>query len=220
MCNLYSLNKGQDALKRFFVVTQDDTGNIPPLRGIFPDSMAPVVRQDGKERAMEIMRWGMPTPPKFLTGEIDRGVTNIRNVQSTHWHRWLKPEFRCLVPATSFCEPTDKPIPETGKKDWVWFALGEDRPLFAFAGVWCTWHGTRGTKRNLVGGEHKLYAVLTTESNGDVRPIHSEAMPVILTTPEECDTWLSVPLADALKLQRPLPDGALRIVARGKKEDR
>jgi mono/diheme cytochrome c family protein len=47
MCNLYSLNKGRDALKRFFRITQDDTGNMLPLPGILPDSMAPVIRTDG-----------------------------------------------------------------------------------------------------------------------------------------------------------------------------
>jgi putative SOS response-associated peptidase YedK len=168
---------------------------------------------------MEMMRWGMPLPPTYLAADaFDRGVTNIRNPSSPHWRARLAPKFRCLVPATSFCELTDEPIPDTGKYDWVWFALGEDRPLFAFAGIWCTWHGTCGAKSNLVGGEHKLYAFLTTEPNGVVRSVHSNAMPVILTSPDEFDAWLSVPTEDALKLQRPLPDGALRIVARGEKE--
>ena len=44
-------------------------------------------------------------------------------------------------------------------------------------------------------------------------------MPVILTTPEECDTWMSAPPAEALALQRPLPDDALQIVDRGEKRD-
>jgi putative SOS response-associated peptidase YedK len=44
-------------------------------------------------------------------------------------------------------------------------------------------------------------------------------MPVILTTPEEVETWMTASLDEALKLQRPLPDGALRIVARGVNED-
>jgi putative SOS response-associated peptidase YedK len=44
-------------------------------------------------------------------------------------------------------------------------------------------------------------------------------MPVILTTPEEVGTWLTAASDEALKLQRPLPDGLLRIVARGVKED-
>jgi putative SOS response-associated peptidase YedK len=217
MCNLYSLNKGQDTLRHFFNVTRDETGNMPSLPAISPDNLAPVVRQDGKERAMGMMRWGMPTPAKYLTGAIDRGVTNVHDPSSPYWRRWLKPEFRCLVPATSFCEPTDKSIPETGKKDWVWFALNEDRPLFAFAGIWCTWHGTRGTKLSLITGEHRLYGFLTTAVNNDVLPIHSNAMPAILTTPEQFDRWLGGD--DALAMPAPLPDGALRIVARGEKED-
>jgi putative SOS response-associated peptidase YedK len=44
-------------------------------------------------------------------------------------------------------------------------------------------------------------------------------MPVILTTPEEVDTWLEAPATVALQLQRPLPDDALRVVARGEKQD-
>ena len=44
-------------------------------------------------------------------------------------------------------------------------------------------------------------------------------MPVILTTPEEADLWLEAETVDALALQRPLPDDALRIVTKGEKED-
>jgi putative SOS response-associated peptidase YedK len=44
-------------------------------------------------------------------------------------------------------------------------------------------------------------------------------MPAILTTPDEVETWMAAPPDEALRLQRPLPDGSLRIVARGVKED-
>jgi hypothetical protein len=37
---------------------------------------------------------------------------------------------------------------------------------------------------------------------------------------EEFDLWLEGETTEALKLQRPLPDEALRIVAKGEKEDR
>ncbi len=41
----------------------------------------------------------------------------------------------------------------------------------------------------------------------------------ILTTRDEVEAWLTLPADEALVLQRPLPDGVLKIVATGVKED-
>ena len=60
-----------------------------------------------------------------------------------------------------------------------------------------------------------LFGFLTTEPNAEIEAIHPKAMPVILTTAAEVDTWRTAPTGDALELQRLLPDGALKIVARG-----
>jgi putative SOS response-associated peptidase YedK len=109
---------------------------------VFPDFRAPVVRNTGDADEMVMMRWGMPPPPR--TGGPP--VTNIRNTSSPHWRGWLKPESRCLVPANSFAEYAPEPNPETKKKDVVWFALDDTRPLFCFAGIWTTFNGDRGTK--------------------------------------------------------------------------
>jgi putative SOS response-associated peptidase YedK len=67
--------------------------------------------------------------------------------------------------------------------------------------------------------ENDLFAFLTTEANSEVGAIHPKAMPAILTTREEAEMWLTAPTAEALKLQRPLPDGSLTIVARGARSD-
>jgi putative SOS response-associated peptidase YedK len=158
-----------------------------------------------------MMRWGMPSPPKYGAPP----VTSIRNTASPHWRRWLGPANRCLVPATSFCEYEDaKP-----RKTPTWFALDESRPLFAFAGFWTPWKGVRGAKANPVEGEHQLFGFLTCDANAIVAPIHPKAMPVILTTEAECETWLRAPWAEASSLQTPLPDDALRIVAQGAHQD-
>ena len=115
MCNLYSLTRSQEAMRRLFKIEQDHTGNLAPLPAIFPDGLAPVVRMtDDGTRELRMMRWGMPGPPQFG----GHAITNVRNVQSPHWRRWVGPKFRCLVPMTSFCEYADtKP-----RKTPTWFA--------------------------------------------------------------------------------------------------
>jgi putative SOS response-associated peptidase YedK len=134
---------------------RDTTGNLPPLPGVFPDYLAPIVRNapDGV-RELVMARWGMPSSQfalmqaakkraakieakggtmdfkDLLRLEPDSGTTNIRNVNSKHWQRWLRIENRCVVPFTSFSE-----FNKAAGGD-IWFALDESRPLAVFAGLW------------------------------------------------------------------------------------
>jgi len=79
---------------------RDTTGNLPPIAGVFPDYSAPIVRnvEDGM-RELTMVRWGMPSPQFAFKGcNSDPGVTNVRNVASPHWRRWLGVESRCVIP--------------------------------------------------------------------------------------------------------------------------
>lgn len=238
MCNLYAMMKGRAAVAAL-ARAMDRNNNQPPMSGVYPDYAAPVVLRDGAgAREMRDLRWGMPSSRKALMDaaakradklrakgtafdfnellrmEPDKGTTNIRNTASRHWQPWLGPANRCLVPFTSFSEPDQV----GGSLQPVWFALGEDRPLAFFAGVWTPWGCVRKIKTGWEDCE--LFGFLTTDANADVGAYHSKAMPVILTDEAERDLWLSdAPWPEVQHLQRPLPDGALTVVAKGPRQD-
>ncbi len=98
--------KSQDAMRQVFRDVLEDreelidaAGNLAPASRIFPDYAAPIIRRSkGRDWTLTTARWGMPTPPVYLAGKrADPGVTNIRNVNSSHWRRWLGIEHRGLA---------------------------------------------------------------------------------------------------------------------------
>ena len=196
------MTTSQEALTRLIDRLTDRAGNLAS-GSVYPDQLAPIIRNGDDGPELVKARWGMPSPPSVLKTARDPGVTNVRNLGSPHWRRWLGQGHRCLVPVTSFSEPR-------GKGQGVqWFAPTDPEPTMFFAGI-----ETRGwtSLRKVKDGEttDDLYAFLTCPPNAEVAPVHPKAMPVILTRPEEWEAWLGGIRPE--ELQRPLPDAALKLV--------
>ncbi|MCA0247706.1 MAG: SOS response-associated peptidase family protein [Proteobacteria bacterium] len=217
MCNLYTVRLSRDEVAGLLRHRQLIGTNFRDPMNVYPNGDAPVMVAEGDGSiAFKDMRWGFPKPPNVPGGGY---VTNVRNTTSSFWKPWLKEPSvkvgndvggRCLVPVVKFAEPDKNTGMKTHGTPSVnrWFAR-PDGSLFAFAGIWRTWTGDRGTKTKPDVGQHRLYSFLTTDPAAVVKPIHEKATPLILTTKDEIETWLTAPMDEALKLQQPARPGVI-----------
>ncbi len=206
MCGRYTLATPADELIEAFDVTAL-TFDHAPRYNIAPGQDAPVVAQDSRGRRIGLLRWGFVPAWKDEAGS---GIVNARCETVA-----VKPSFReayqrrrCLVPADGFYEWQS---PEgasgarataggAGKQPYWIHAPGGG--LLSFAGIWEKW--------SRPGAEPRFtFAILTTDANDDVRPIH-DRMPAIVR-PEARDAWLdrSTPADQLARILRPPEEGSL-----------
>ncbi len=117
MCDLYSMTRNREAILRLFRVSDSRAAAYEPQDAIFPGYQAPVVRKaaDG-EREILVLNWGFV---QLQNHRAPKRVTKMRDdkAQTKFWRPSLE-KRRCLVPASSYCEPKgEKPA------TWHWFAL-------------------------------------------------------------------------------------------------
>jgi putative SOS response-associated peptidase YedK len=183
---------------------------VTPLQpGVFPHNFPPIVRRVTTV-ASSSWRNGVCRRRSIRSkARIAARVTNIRNVGSPHRRRRLGVESRCVAPFSSFSE--NEVLPD-GSRPPVWFAVDQNRRWLFYGPLDALDLSSEGQGRETT---IDLYVVLTTAPNAEVKAIHPKAIPVILTTLAQVETGPAAPAKDALTPQRPLPDGSLRIVARG-----
>jgi putative SOS response-associated peptidase YedK len=209
MCNLYSIKTKRIDLARKFRLSDNRIEEVPSLPAIFPGHMAPIIKQsaDG-ERELVMRSWGFIL---LRDGYAPKRVTNTRDDKANT--KFWKESFtkrRCLVPASAFCEPDEgKPA------RWHWFSLrpGEDRPLFAFAGIYRQWKGP--IKKEGGNVDMEVFSFLTTLPNRLTEMVNHERSPVLLTEEAEYETWLTGTPEEAFDLIRTSDPDKMAIVQSG-----
>ena len=199
MCGRYSLIADIQELARQFEFDGTGFENSPRYNVAPTQSVLTVTNRD--ERQGEFMRWGL-IPSWAKDASIGSRMINARGETVAQ-----KPSFRnalqrrrCLVLADGFYE-----WQKVGKGKRPMRIVLKSREPFAFAGLWETW-------RNPEGEAVRSCALITTEANDLLRPIH-ERMPVIL--PRELEEfWLDGDVADSAALSdvlAPYPDGSMEV---------
>jgi putative SOS response-associated peptidase YedK len=196
MCGRYTLIANAEAIRLLFELPAFDERLVVPRYNIAPTQPIAVVRQGPRGRELIPARWGLipwwSKDPKALPLMINARAEGIEEKPA---YRDPFKYRRCLVPASGFYEWQSR---ERGSKQ-PYAVEAADGGLIAFAGLWETWHGTDGS-------EIDTAAIVTTDANRLLLPIH-ERMPVVVE-PGDFEAWLSprTTQAEALALLKPAPE--------------
>jgi putative SOS response-associated peptidase YedK len=155
---------------------------IVPTYNVAPQTFQPVVRlnRDSGERELTVMRWGL-VPWSSKDGKTGFSAINAKaeTLTTSAAFREAFQRRRCLVPAEWFYE-WQRIDPKTKRP----FAIAlKDNSMFAFVKLWERW------KDKATGQRLETYAIVTTDPNELVEPIHNR-MPVILA-PRDYERWLA-----------------------------
>jgi putative SOS response-associated peptidase YedK len=176
MCGRYTLKTPVEKLAEEFSF-EASSAEVPPNYNVAPTQQVAAVLEEGGERRLEMLRWGL-IPSWADDPGIGSRMINARAETAPE-----KPSFRrafrgqrCLIPADGFYEWKRT----NGSKQPYYIYMKEGSP-FAFAGLWETW-------KEEGGPEIRSCTILTTEPNGLLAGIH-DRMPVILPS-GSYDVWL------------------------------
>jgi len=196
MCGRYSIAVEASDVEKHFRATF--TEPIKPRYNAAPSQKLPVIL-NFNPRKIVLSSWGLK--PAWLSKISKRdGLINVRaeTLKEKHTFQSDLAERRCLIPADGFYEW--KALPN-GKKT-PYRIVRKDGQLFAFAGIW------EEDKND--GKFEPRFAIITTEANEIMKPIHWR-MPVILETRQEA-LWLGakVPISELLNMLGSAPSQDLR----------
>ena len=199
MCGRINLTSAPHVLaERFYLdLAPAIRSGLVPRYNIAPGTnIATVVRDPRAEgRVLRAMRWGL-VPPWGEGPGSGRRLINARSetVREKPAFREAFAARRCLIPVNGFYEWRQDAGPAR-----PFLFRRPDAGLFALAGLWETW-------RDADGRELDTCAILTTDANATMRPVHHR-MPVILPA-ADWRLWCDLPAAsldEVAGLLRPAP---------------
>ena len=192
MCNLYTLEKGPDAIRKIFEAAQipltfpEGIPNLEP-RSVRITDRAPIVRFNRDSGSAELVerRWSWPGPH-------GKPVFNMRS-DGREFGR-----DRCLVVADGFFEFTKPADPNQKRKDCWLFRPANGEP-FAIAGI---------VRDSADIGE--AFTLLTVPPGPDIQPYHNRQI-ALLAVPQWRD-WLDGAVSSKAMLH-PSTAGGLSVEA-------
>jgi len=202
MCGRYAQGKAvPELLSRYIhlgALSIASQQGLLPAFNIAPSLLAAVVFQDAGATQIGPMRWGLvPRWAKSLDALKSKPI-NARS-ETADTGPMFRDAFRsgrCLVPATGFFEWQGAKSPKQ-----PWFIHARDQETLSFAGLWSRWKESGGDTELLT------FAILTTDANESVKPIH-DRMPCILRPNDEVEWLDSATSTERCKaLLRPYPAG-------------
>ena len=176
MCGRYTLTADAESIQLAFALENVDGWDVSRFN-IAPTQRVAVIT-DRDPKMLSFMKWGL-VPSWAKDPKIGSRMINARSETAAE-----KPSFRaafkrrrCLIPADGYYEWSKR-----GKKKIPMYIQHAERELFAFAGLWESW-------KQADGDWLQTCAILTTEANETIRPIHHRM--TVIIEPEDFDTWLA-----------------------------
>mgnify|MGYP003145989551 CR=1 FL=1 len=207
MCGRFAITTPPKAMKELFGFGEQP--NFPARYNIAPTQPVPVVAMERGERHFRLMRWGLI--PSWAKEAPKSLLINARadTIDEKPSFRGAFRHGRCLMPADAFYEWKAK----GGGPKQPFLIRRRDGGSFAMAAIASNWMGADGS-------EVDTCAVVTTDANETLMPIHHR-MPVILDE-RDWEMWLDpeTQARDAQKLLRPAPDDLMEAVPIGTRINR
>ncbi len=176
MCGRYTLTADAESIQLAFSLDKFE-GWTSPRYNIAPSQQVAVISNRAPSE-LSFMKWGL-VPSWAKDPKIGNRMINARAETAPE-----KPSFRsafkrrrCLIPADGYYEWA-----KTGKSKTPMYLRHTGRALFAFAGLWESWKQPDGEWL-------QSCAILTTEANETVAPIHHRM--TVIIEPEDYALWLA-----------------------------